>query len=332
MKPGGDIQPVVGSLFSPPTLATEPETPSKELAKPVTPRANREIEVRTGLAPSSDAPGDRELPIAESDRQSVASRIPTSVRTSLIPCPKEKNEAKIAPLLPVYHSDPLQEGAARLQQKTSVQATPEQKVAGQLGAIPLVRVSAAAQNPTKQAARNPGAEPALAMPGAEGSTKPSDEARNKIIAGRVRRSFSGGGRSRSPFGAGAQQIEDEQEHDPVISEFGLKETLVSQGASGELEVDHPAATVTRGPAMARKEVGTLAGSDSKALAYGAPGKEGTRPPRSVSQPQPDEIQIHIGRIEVIAVPAAPAQPALATTQRKTPSLDEYLQRRDGGPV
>jgi hypothetical protein len=42
----------------------------------------------------------------------------------------------------------------------------------------------------------------------------------------------------------------------------------------------------------------------------------------------DEIQIHIGRIEVTAVPPAPARPAPAPN-RKSPSLDEYLKRRPG---
>lgn len=43
--------------------------------------------------------------------------------------------------------------------------------------------------------------------------------------------------------------------------------------------------------------------------------------------EPDEIQIHIGRIEVTAVPQAPA-PAVANPERNIPSLDEYLKRRD----
>ena len=41
--------------------------------------------------------------------------------------------------------------------------------------------------------------------------------------------------------------------------------------------------------------------------------------------QPDEIQIHIGRIEVTAVQQAPVPPAVKPT-RKGLSLDEYLQR------
>jgi hypothetical protein len=44
--------------------------------------------------------------------------------------------------------------------------------------------------------------------------------------------------------------------------------------------------------------------------------------------EPDEIQITIGRIEVTAVPEAPARPA-AKPGRKQISLDEYLKRADG---
>jgi hypothetical protein len=45
--------------------------------------------------------------------------------------------------------------------------------------------------------------------------------------------------------------------------------------------------------------------------------------------EPDEIQIHIGRIEVTAVqPAAPGAAAVKP-RRSAPSLDEYLRRRDG---
>jgi hypothetical protein len=49
--------------------------------------------------------------------------------------------------------------------------------------------------------------------------------------------------------------------------------------------------------------------------------------RSLS-PQADDIQIHIGRIEVVAVPQAAPRPAAAPA-RKGLSLDEYLNRRNG---
>jgi hypothetical protein len=41
--------------------------------------------------------------------------------------------------------------------------------------------------------------------------------------------------------------------------------------------------------------------------------------------KPDEVHIHIGRIEVTAVPA-PAPPAIRKLVRKSPTLDEYLRR------
>jgi hypothetical protein len=44
--------------------------------------------------------------------------------------------------------------------------------------------------------------------------------------------------------------------------------------------------------------------------------------------EPDEIQIHIGRIEVLAVPQTQTT-VIPKKPRKTPSLDDYLRRRDG---
>jgi hypothetical protein len=53
-----------------------------------------------------------------------------------------------------------------------------------------------------------------------------------------------------------------------------------------------------------------------------------RPGARSTSPQADDIQIHIGRIEVVAVPQAAPRPA-AVPARKGLSLDEYLNRRNG---
>lgn len=45
-----------------------------------------------------------------------------------------------------------------------------------------------------------------------------------------------------------------------------------------------------------------------------------------SRKEPDEIQIHIGRIEVTAVPPAPVIATPPQPRHSVPSLDEYLQR------
>lgn len=49
----------------------------------------------------------------------------------------------------------------------------------------------------------------------------------------------------------------------------------------------------------------------------------------VTPAEPDEIHIHIGRIEVTAVQPAPARTAVATPRTRAPSLSDYLRRRDG---
>jgi hypothetical protein len=43
----------------------------------------------------------------------------------------------------------------------------------------------------------------------------------------------------------------------------------------------------------------------------------------------DDIEIHIGRIEVTAVQPAPTRTTPVKSPRRAPSLDDYLRRRDG---
>jgi hypothetical protein len=60
-----------------------------------------------------------------------------------------------------------------------------------------------------------------------------------------------------------------------------------------------------------------------------PGRPAPLPATAHSAPSHvDDIQIHIGRIEVVAIPQAAPRPAPAPT-RKGVSLDEYLHRRNG---
>jgi hypothetical protein len=51
--------------------------------------------------------------------------------------------------------------------------------------------------------------------------------------------------------------------------------------------------------------------------------------RSVPEPEPTEVNVHIGRIEVTAVPAQPAPKRVQRERPKPMSLSEYLQRRRG---
>ena len=66
---------------------------------------------------------------------------------------------------------------------------------------------------------------------------------------------------------------------------------------------------------------------------GAERKENIRSQnRPAARQEPDEIQIHIGRIEVVVVPPAAVASASPKPKRETPSLDEYLRRRPGRSV
>jgi hypothetical protein len=82
------------------------------------------------------------------------------------------------------------------------------------------------------------------------------------------------------------------------------------------EADHPAS--------AERTFG-----DSAPRATGATRGPRRDPPPRVAQPgrEPDEIEIHIGRIEVTAVPQVAVRPA-AQPARKSLNLDEYLKRRN----
>lgn len=54
----------------------------------------------------------------------------------------------------------------------------------------------------------------------------------------------------------------------------------------------------------------------------------SRRQRELQPREPDEIHVHIGRIEVTAMQPAP-MPAQPAPMRKTPSLDDYLRRGNG---
>jgi hypothetical protein len=87
---------------------------------------------------------------------------------------------------------------------------------------------------------------------------------------------------------------------------------------------HPVSAITRLPRPA-----DLRAEPGAAVALGPAQSRGRFHDAQSASPQGDDIQIHIGRIEVTAVrPAAAPQPA-GKTRRAAPSLDEYLRRRDG---
>jgi hypothetical protein len=137
-------------------------------------------------------------------------------------------------------------------------------------------------------------------------------------------------------------------HNPDAPERdGFKETVTASGASTALPVQHfgrteehshalatiPAASRPLQPSDRHIAQGMLAGT-RRELPQPAPSTE----KKSIPQLAPrqtatqastrEEIQIHIGRIEVITVPP-PATAAPATSRSRATSLDDYLRRRNG---
>jgi hypothetical protein len=70
-----------------------------------------------------------------------------------------------------------------------------------------------------------------------------------------------------------------------------------------------------------------AGMSGAVVSAAAPRGRPAEPHGVRAAPQPDDIQIHIGRIEVLAVP--PPAPRAASAPDRSLSLDAYLNRRDG---
>ena len=58
-------------------------------------------------------------------------------------------------------------------------------------------------------------------------------------------------------------------------------------------------------------------------------RSSSRADRAERRTDQDTVEIHIGRIEVAAVTAAPLRPMAPPSPRKSPSLDEYLKRGRG---
>ena len=92
-------------------------------------------------------------------------------------------------------------------------------------------------------------------------------------------------------------------------------TEVSPGKPGPAETSRPVSAVARPFSVDRVDRG----------------RTSLRRPEAERR-EPDEIQIHIGRIEVSAAAPAALRPPAPKASPGAPSLAEYLRQRDGKPV
>jgi hypothetical protein len=119
----------------------------------------------------------------------------------------------------------------------------------------------------------------------------------------------------------SSDVEPRRRHDPIEAWRQAREEEVRQ--------ERAYATVM--PETARGTASTSVASDkSNPFASARVANErrnDSRREAGVPEREPDEIHIHIGRIEVTAVPRAQAPQAVKPAP-KAVSLDEYLKRRD----
>jgi hypothetical protein len=87
---------------------------------------------------------------------------------------------------------------------------------------------------------------------------------------------------------------------------------------------HPIETAPLLVPSPRIHASAIAGA-RKASSFLQPSSRRAQPAQSQTA-EPDSIEIHIGRIEVLAAPPRPAQPAAPRSPRKSLDLGEYLRR------
>jgi hypothetical protein len=148
----------------------------------------------------------------------------------------------------------------------------------------------------------------------------------------------------TPIAAGFTQTRRSADHGPSGSESIIFEPLIGSiersspdSAATELEMAPRQEPETASPPRRRRSLASAEAiskpGNARRLAVGSsPAPQAKTEARAVrgrvaGDQQTDDIQIHIGRIEVTAIHQPP--PAAPKVRSKEMSLDAYLQRRDG---
>ena len=153
IKPGGSLQPVLGSVFSPPPFAGGLETASPETTQPAVPAAPSEFVPKASPRPSHDDPGTPAFEAPEPDSKSrqsaevIRNLIPAPLRsfTPLVPASREekaiaplvaaskeeKAKMLILPLRPAKCGEQLDRDPARPRQEATAAPLPKQTIDGQ---------------------------------------------------------------------------------------------------------------------------------------------------------------------------------------------------------
>jgi hypothetical protein len=291
VKPGGSIQPILSPLFSPSSLTSGPV--SIETEERFTVSVPTQIAPRTKPWPSLDAPGAHALqapePSPKQERPTEVTESPLPTSAASAPGLKEKAEPLSFLRVAEKRDDQSAEEPVKPRRETTaVQPSVENQ------AIEAPRQSAAlVKSATPTFVRL--FTPLLPVP---------DETKAPIIVPRL------------PANRGDQS-----------QEGALKlrsETIVR--TQPKQKVEH-SSKETESSAIAASEDVRQPDASTPAPTFASDRNERmSSPTRPVTRTEPDEIQIHIGRIEVVAVLPAPVAPAASKPKRGAPALDEYLRR------
>jgi hypothetical protein len=345
MKPGGSIQPILGSLFSPAIFESESGTLSEETVQRVTGPAPPPLALRTDPPPSLEETTAQELPLLverngtgalfgearfevgkagirkEGSANSIETPTPSSSRSPLVPGVKENPKTLVRSQLPAKSDDRPREEALKSTPVAATEGVPlGQRVESQSAKM------APAESEKSSVILPPNLPPVVACPGEKLETlikprfsmKTSEEHRAGVL---------------NPGDEAAVEAAPRQNSEEQEKELAPRIAVVPPKVSTREIVNRLGAVEAPGKAIAkedfRKVVQTTPASPKSSL----DGKErmALRSARATRK-ESDEIQIHIGRIEVIAVPPAAPVPPAAKPKRGTPSLAEYLRRSNRGAV
>jgi hypothetical protein len=344
LKPGESIQPVLGSVFCPPNIAAGFEAPAKDGSQSVALAGLSASRLRVdSRSPLNHFVGIGALqayePSLEGQQPAGLAEAPNPpadrLFTPLVPGSRESAEALTAPQTPGRSHQEYPEGVPKLQRDTK-EEEPE--------AITLPVLRELRRDQYQGEAMKPPCE--TTAPAVKQEIAPAPSAQFIKAHTPTLNRFSLPRDSKRDAEALTTPLLSEQSRDPWREEApnpsrktsateAAKQQFERQTSSMTLEVptnrglDRPGTQFGAKAAPAKTDIRSSAASVSASFTSRADGKERTTSLRRRTEHQPDEIQIHIGRIEVIALPPAQAAPAPQKPRRGSPSLDEYLRRRGG---
>lgn len=343
VKPGESIQPVLGSVFSPPNYPTGLEALSVEttqrVARPGLPESQPRADSRASLNndPRADALRAHE-PSPEGRQPAGLAETPIPISnqlfTPLVSGPGEEAETVIVPRTLAKSGDERQEMSpaesaqfAKAPTSTSNHSSLPPGSKEKAEALTLALLPKQSRDQNREAAmklpheRTAGAPVTQKIAYQVAEIAPTESAQFKHLQ-RVLHP-----RCETTVGAAPEQKVEHQ-----TGKIAHGKAVFSAGTATKREVDRSGAQLATTTAVAKPDFRRFVAPTPAIFTSGAEGKEKMVSLRRGTPREPDEIQIHIGRIEVIAVPPAPAPPAPQKPRRGAPSLDEYLRRRDGKSV